>query len=155
MGIWTWLERHDLPADPSAWDAIAQALLDAPFRSEGSGAAEALHTHRCWHSLHVALTGCELDAPAPGGDVLGVTADTYHHWEAVRLPDQVRVLADFLDAQRPDDLIATLRTATAGDVYVYFESWWDDDHVRALFEQVRAFFRAAADAGQAVVLRRY
>ncbi len=159
MGVWTWLERYDVPRDRIA-DPAGRAAARAWLLGEHDGDAAAprptaeIDTHRGWHALHVALTGSEVGGASPAADVMGVTPATFHDWDEVRWPDEVRRIAGFLAGVRFEDAWRRLRAASDDGVYVYSEEMWSDEALRRVFDDVVAFYGEAASRGQTVVVRR-
>lgn len=159
MGVWTWLERYDVPIDgpsePAPRAELRARLLRAYYEDEGAPRPTAvIDTHRGWHALHVALTGSEDGGEPPAADVMGVTPETFHDWDEVRWPDEVRRIACYLDEVCFEDALFTLRTASDQGVYVYSEEMWNDEALRRVFDDVRAFYSDAARRGQIVALHR-
>ncbi|MCE9578652.1 MAG: YfbM family protein [Deltaproteobacteria bacterium] len=155
MGIWTWLARHDVTEDELADHARFEARY-AAMTSEEPGHVEEIDTHRDWHALHVALTGCEQGGPSPAADVMGVHAGTHTEWGAIRWPDEVARIAEFLDEVQWPDALRTLARAFDQGVFYYnfYNVDGNEDRLTGTFEDVRRFFRDAARAGQVVTLRR-
>ncbi len=141
MGIWTWLRR-------------------------GEGAdAEEIHTHRAWHALHVALTGEEQGGASPAAWVVwtspGAQEATFASAAFVHPPELIREVAHWLAAVDFEAAVADLDAAIALGAQVYsFERWQGDldmarsGALREVFERVRRFYAEAAEAGQAVTVRR-
>lgn len=159
MGVWTWLKRYDVPperiADPAGRAEVRAWLLRAHDGDESAPRPTAvIDTHRGWHALHVALTGCEDGGASPAADVMGVTPATSNHWKEVRWPDEVRRIAAFLEGVRFEDACRRLRAASDDGVYVYYEEWWSDEALRRVFDDVVAFYGEAARRGETVVLQR-
>lgn len=159
VGVWTWLKRYAVPpdriADPAERAEARAWLLGARDGDESAPRPTAeIDTHRGWHALHVALTGCEGGGASPAADVMGVTPATFHHWEAVQWPDEVRRIAGFLEGVRFDDACRRLHAASDEGVYVYCEEMWSDEALRGVFDAVVAFYGEAASRGETVVSHR-
>ncbi len=141
MGVWTWLRRGD------------------------GDDLEEIHTHRAWHALHVALTGCEQggEPPAswvvwtsPGAVEATMTSATFLHPTEV-----VREVAQWLANVDLERAVGDLYAAIELGTYVYsFERWHGEldmvqsGALRDAFERVRRFYADASSAGQSVAIRR-
>lgn len=142
MGIWTWLRRGDGVED-----------------------TEEIHTHRVWHALHVALTGCEEGGEPPGSWVVWTSvatgAATMTSATFVHPPEVVQEVAQWLALVDFERAVADLHAAIELGVYVYSFERWDgkidmveSGALRDVFDRVRRFYADAARAGQAVHVHR-
>ncbi|MCQ4045983.1 DUF1877 family protein [Streptantibioticus rubrisoli] len=167
MGIWTWLFRmrpDDVDALLAQPDGLDQ-LLDACFSEHPQVRPVAqMDTHRVWHAIHVLLTGKEGDGADPpashvvwDGHRLSWGGGPYVA-ETLLRPDQVRKVADYLDALDFDELLHARAPAMRnGELWVYSFTGWNDglDLIESgalarTFNELRTFYRAAARAGDVV-----
>lgn len=143
MGIWTWLRRGGDTGHPT----------------------EEIHTHRVWHALHVALTGCEEGGEPPASWVVWTSAQpeeaTMTSATFVHPPEVVREIAQWLALVDLERAVADLYAAIELGVYVYSFERWDGEldmvesgALRDVFDRVRQFYAAAAHAGESVGVRR-
>jgi hypothetical protein len=160
MGIWTWL--HRLPSAPD------QAVDDYAWISQH--ATQTIDTHRGWHALHVLLTGQETGGSPPASWVVldGATrlewTDGFGSAVVVSSPADVADIASCLERASFDALVADRYPRLfkgPGAPYVYsFEDWQTGQDMiecgflRRVFDDVRAFYVAAARAREIVVKHR-
>jgi hypothetical protein len=127
----------------------------------GAGDRSLLDLDKQWHALHGVLTGTAWNVDVPcGRAVLGGTEFGedlgYGSPRMLRSADVAEVAAEldqlgvdgFAAAISPDRLVAL-------DVYPSGVDWGDPeehDYLVESFEQLLAFYRRAADAGQAVLI---
>jgi hypothetical protein len=111
-----------------------------------------------WHGIHVALTGSgllmdgmtdPLAQVVAGGDDLDF--DGGYGPPRVLEPTNVTAIATALDGLSDDTVASNIANADFGDVYPYFGRT-DDMEIEPYVDAVRRFFRAAADAGDAIVI---
>jgi hypothetical protein len=161
MGIWTWLDRYEarcIDAASARFGAHAAVSRLCDEWREAHGHVSGIDTHRCWHAIHVALTGEEEGGTSPGAYEVSFTSAFFVHH-----PSIVRAVATYLRSVDNATAISNLRAAIERGLYVdSFDGWGlagDQDIVRCgLFEStldvVRRFYFEAADSGDVVVLRR-
>lgn len=119
--------------------------------------------HKSWHAVHFTLTGSAWEPVGPLGDVvLGGEefGEDLGYGPARWLPpNEVARLADALDALGADAFVTRfdLDGMRANDIYSW--GWQHTDaagptaeDLRGPFEVIRAGYRAAADAGQGMVI---
>jgi hypothetical protein len=113
-----------------------------------------------WHAVHAAMTGSAWEVGGPCGRAVlgGAEFGEDHGYGPARAlaPADVAAVADELDALGTDGFAAALapERLVVLDVYPSGVAWGDPDEIRYLqtsFEELRAFYRRAADAGLAVV----
>jgi hypothetical protein len=162
MGAWTWLERYDAEAfvrEVGPGVAPARSVLDAKLDGRLAPVAE-MHTHRAWHTLHVALTGDELHGEPPAAWVVGWArgwsgplAGSDVRW--VHEPATVREIAAYLaplDARRL--VREVLARAERGEVALYSEWCFDEEQLVEHLDELRGFYAAAAEAADLVYVHR-
>ncbi|WP_412740722.1 DUF1877 family protein [Krasilnikovia sp. MM14-A1259] len=129
---------------------------------------EQIHTHRAWHTLHVLLTGQESGGQPPATYVVE-DGSVRLEWSSgagtmtLLAPADVVAVAAYLDAVPFGELLATRlpRMRTDGDLCVYSFASWDPgpDTPEAsplweVFDELKRFYQAAANAGEAVIKNR-
>lgn len=127
MGVWPWL--FPLRGD-DAESLLRQPRCDEPFNYAGEDSevrpVAKRDTHRLWHTVHVPLTGMESDGADPPASCV-VWEDGHRCWwegfrdaEVLLSPEQVRGVADLLDAAGYDALLSERVPATrSGELWVY------------------------------------
>lgn len=161
MGYWTWLESYE-----AKW---LEGLLDEGYRlrfevDPPPVPLRSMHTGRCWHPIHVGLTGqCEGGEPPAASVVWGgrnIEGPTMTSAEFVHAPEEVRPIARFL-AETPFSRVAErLMAAHEAGVFVYsFGGGYgyevlDAGHLERVYEELRAFYAEAAREGHVVFVHR-
>lgn len=141
---------EEVAADPGRLEELVE---------EDTPGEEFLDLDKAWHGLHWLLTGSVDDTSTPAGQaVLGGTEigeDWGYGPPRLLRPDDVRRVAEALDAVTADDLRARFDAGamTAADVYPFI---WDEEDVfeeylAPSFDLLRDFYARAASRGDAVL----
>jgi hypothetical protein len=148
--------------EPDEVDGLVAMDADAFFdRVESSSGGSVLDLEKQWHALHGVLTGTAWDTDPPcgravlGGSEFGEDAG-YGPPRLLGATEVVEVAAE-LDRLGVDGFAAAVSAEQLGalDVYPTGVDWGDPEEQEYLvesFEQLRAFYRRAAEAGQAMVI---
>ena len=151
-------ELRALLADPSTVDALLFGDLDD---DDAEMPEPELDLGKLWHAVHYLLAGTAWDTGdgAAGAAVLGgadIGEDGGYGPARILKPDLVRAIAAALDATDPQTLRARFDAdaMAAADIYpnIWTRGGIDASDLIAAFAELRRFYRAAADGGQAVVL---
>lgn len=135
--------------------AREQGLVDAP-----AGAGPELRLGKLWHGLHwlIARTAWKVGAP-PSNAILGGLelgdADLGYGPARLLSVDEVVAIADALDALDEATLSARFDGAAMRRAQLYPDIWGEpgiDEELLAAFGALRRFYRAAADAGRALMI---
>ena len=166
MGIWTWLSR--IPAEHG--DGASPEHLSSSSWLE-QHATERIHINRCWHAIHVLLTGSEGEAPPPASWVAydGSTRIVWEgHSHAITScsPEEVQFISAHLQYQVDFEKLLVERYPklfyeTPG-LYVYDFGTRDPARpdlietgaVEKAFRELRRFYGEAAEHGELVIKTR-
>lgn len=143
-------DHRRLLADPS----ITADLL------HGDGFEPELDLDKAWHGIHFLLAGNAWKTSDGAGEaVLGgepIGDDVGYGTARLLGPEQVRAVAAGLEPITVDTLRPRFDLAALGEAEVYPTIWDEEDafetYLAPHFVTLRAFYLAAADAGQAVLL---
>jgi hypothetical protein len=144
--------------DPSTVDALLYGDVDD---DDAEMPEPELDLGKSWHALHYLLTGTAWDtgAGAAGAAILGgdeIGNDGGYGPARVLDPDLVRTVAAALDAVDPETLNARFDADAMAAAQIYPNIWTRGatavNDFSADFAELRRFYRAAADNGQAVLL---
>lgn len=144
-------ELDDIERDP---DAAGLLLADA-------GPEELFDVGRAWHAVHMLVNGSAWGGAGPAYDVVlgGTSVGDPSTYEPVRvlLPERVAAVAGLLTGLPADGLRPRFTHRAFRQAEVYPDVWDQPDvltgFVLPAYEQVRAFYAAAAGAGDAVLLQ--
>lgn len=123
--------------------------------------ATTLDLDKQWHALHAAITGTLWETGGPGGRaVLGGTEfgeDLGYGPSRLLTAAEVAQVAGELDAIGPEGFAAQIPNDAlrSTELYPSGVEWTDPDErewLESSFDQLRAFYRSAADQGRAVVI---
>lgn len=154
----------------TVWHAMDQEEAAALRGLDGEAIAERLEAHppedvldldKQWHAVHAVLTGDAWDTTAPRGRaVLGgeeIGDDLGYGPPRLLAADAVAEVAAELDALGRAGFSSAIDPERLAELDVYpsgvpwgdaFERQWLEDS----FDQLRAFYRRAADAGRSIVI---
>ena len=156
MGM-TWV-GYRRPAD------TARQLLQDPDRVEGlldsDDGETSLDLDKAWHGVHWLLTGSADETAHPTSDaILGgepVGEDLGYGPPRLLSPARVAAVAGRLAGVGHDDLQARLDPAAMQEAGVYPDIWDEEGVLESTLEpavdDLRAFYAAAARAGECVIL---
>lgn len=143
-------DHQRLLADHSLTDTLLYADRTEPD----------LDVDKAWHGIHFLLAGNAWETTAGAGEaVLGgepVGEDAGYGPARLLGPEQVRTVAAALTPITVDTLRSRYDGPALEDAEVYPQIWDEEDvfdtYLAPNFTRLRDFYRAAADAGQAVLL---
>jgi len=145
---------------PSQMENVAanEQLLQAAFRRKDEGT---VYLDKAWHGLHFLLTGTAYDAKSVLGQAImgGRPIGKDQGYGPMRLvsPEQVKAISEALAQVTPEDLTARYDPITLDRAQIYPTVWVRDGpeglrFLLSFFGSLQAFYRKAAENGQAVVL---
>lgn len=144
-------ELDRIEADP---DVAALLLADAPPE-------ELVDVGRAWHAVHALLNGSAWGGSGPAFDVVlgGTAVGDPSTYEPVRVlvPQRVAAVADLLRDQPGEALRGRFTHAAFRQAEVYPDVWDQPDvlttFVLPAYERLRAFYAAAAQAGDGALIQ--
>jgi hypothetical protein len=149
-------QLHAVLDDPVTVDALLYGDLD---NGDAEMPEPELDLDKAWHGIHYLLTGTAWEmgegagAAILGGDEIG--EDNGYGPARLLSPDTVRAVSAGLDRMDAEALRARFDPAAMAAADVYPAIWSSSDEFDYLvphFTELRRFYRAAADNGQAVLL---
>lgn len=145
-------------------EPVARTLESDPERVEALVFAEEaipdvtrLDLRHLWHGVHFLLTGCTVGGEAPLVHAVfaprEVGGDVGYGPARLLFADEVRGVAGALAAVDPEALRARLDPDTLERADIYPTEWHEDDEAELLsaLAELTAFYRQAADKGEAVL----
>jgi hypothetical protein len=145
-------------------DSVARTLESDPERVETLVFAEQaapdvtrLDLRHLWHGVHFLLTGCTVGGEAPLAHAVfaprEVGGDVGYGPARLLFADEVRSVDDALAATDPETLRARFDPDTLERADIYPTEWHEDDETELLaaLAELTAFYRRAADKGEAVL----
>jgi len=151
------------------WRRTSEAELDvlerdpdaAPLLLADSDPQELLDVGRAWHAVHMLLNGSPWGGSGPAFDAVlgGTTLGDPSTYEPVRalLPPRVAAVAEHLQALSAEQLRPRFTHRAFRQAEVYPDVWDQPDVLTAFvlpaYEQLRAFYAAAAAAGDGVLVQ--
>lgn len=144
-------ELDRVEADP---DVAGLLLAD-------SEPAELFDVGRAWHAVHMLLNGSPWGGSGPAFDAVlgGTPVGDPSTYEPVRVlvPERVSAVSVLLTGLSPDDVRPRFTHRAFRQAEVYPDVWDTPDVLTSLvlpaYEAVRAFYAAAAAAGDAVLVQ--
>lgn len=143
---------ESLRSDPSAFFGFLDGADNADFTS--------MDVDKAWHAIHFLLNGDAWEGDGPlydavmGGEELDDTDNGYGP-ARILTPDEVKEVNKALERIPPAELERRFNASAMKKSEIYPEIWDDDDgleYVIVHYEQLREFYKNAAEAGNGMVL---
>lgn len=156
MGMIGYLKR----IDPQRLAALIEGKEELYDYIHGEDGAE-LDLDKAWHGLHYLLCGDPWGGEAPLSEALmgGKPLNEEEQEDIIvryLTPEQVREVSDTLEATEPQTLANNFDPDDMNDAPVYPASDWNDegelDYLMGYYQPMRDHYRAAAEAGEAMLI---
>lgn len=143
---------ESLRKDPSAFETFMDQESGADFTN--------MDVDKAWHAIHFLLTGTAYEGNGPlfnvimGGEELDDTDNGYGP-ARILTPAEVKEVNKALEHIPPAELQKRFSAKKLKEADIYPEIWDDEDgleYVITHYEQLRDFYKNAAEAGNGMVL---